>query len=166
MRIAQTSGLQTRALTLSNVEQHIAAVGLEPEFASHSRMQALSGGQNVKVVLAAALWNEPHILILDEPTNYFDRESLGALAQAIEAYMGGVVIISHHNEFVSTEEWVMNAGYLTTKGASGWMYRQDDKINDQQVIESITDAAGNTQDQKEPVKARRKSVGKACKAQD
>ena len=32
------------------------------------------------VVLAAAMWNQPHILILDEPTNYLDRESLGALA--------------------------------------------------------------------------------------
>jgi elongation factor 3 len=115
MRIAQSSGMQTRALSSSNVESHIAAVGLEPEFASHSRMGALSGGQKVKVVLAAALWNEPHILILDEPTNYLDRESLGALAAAIEDFKGGVVIISHHNEFVSTlckEEWVMDGKLL------------------------------------------------------
>jgi elongation factor 3 len=79
-------------------------------------MSALSGGQKVKVVLAAALWNQPHILILDEPTNYLDRESLGALAKAIEGFAGGVVIISHHNEFVSTlctEEWIMDAGYYT-----------------------------------------------------
>ncbi|KAJ2993188.1 translational elongation factor EF-1 alpha [Globomyces sp. JEL0801] len=147
MRVAQNSGLQMRALSSVNVEKHINEVGLEPEFASHSRMGALSGGQKVKVVLAAALWNEPHILILDEPTNYLDRESLGALAGAIEEYKGGVVIISHHNEFVKTlctEEWVMDAGHLTTKGDSGWMDRQDDKINDQQQIESIVDATGNT----------------------
>ncbi|KAJ3318655.1 translational elongation factor EF-1 alpha [Boothiomyces sp. JEL0866] len=147
MRIAQSSGLQMRALSSVNVEKHLNDVGLEPEFASHTRMGALSGGQKVKVVLAAALWNEPHILILDEPTNYLDRESLGALAAAIEAYQGGVVIISHHNEFVSTlctEEWVMDAGHLTTKGQSGWMDRQDDKINDQVNIESIVDATGNT----------------------
>ena len=33
-------------------------------------MAALSGGQKVKVVIAAAMWNQPHIVILDEPTNY------------------------------------------------------------------------------------------------
>ena len=46
-------------------------------------MGALSGGQKVKVVIGAAMWNQPHIVILDEPTNYLDRESLGALANAI-----------------------------------------------------------------------------------
>ena len=35
----------------------------------------------VKVVLAAAMWNTPHIVILDEPTNYLDRDSLGASAK-------------------------------------------------------------------------------------
>lgn len=145
-RIAQTSGMFMRTLSSTVVEKHIQEVGLEPEFATHYRMAALSGGQKVKVVLAAALWSQPHILILDEPTNYLDRESLGALASAIESYMGGVVIISHHNEFVSTlctEEWVMDAGHLTTKGQSGWMDRQDDKIDDQAAIATMTDAVGN-----------------------
>jgi elongation factor 3 len=156
MRAAQSSGLQTRALSSVNVEKHLNEVGLEPEFASHYRMGALSGGQKVKVVLAAALWNQPHILILDEPTNYLDRESLGALAKAIEDFKGGVVIISHHNEFVSTlctEEWIMDAGHLTTKGTSGsWMDREADKIDDQAVIESITDAVGNVVEVKQKKK--------------
>ncbi len=51
----------------------------------------------MKVVLAAAMWNSPHMLVLDEPTNYLDRESLGALAAAIKTYGGGVVMISHHS---------------------------------------------------------------------
>lgn len=41
------------------------------------------------------------MLIMDEPTNYLDRESLGALATAIKDFGGGVVIISHHAEFTS-----------------------------------------------------------------
>merc|ERR1712070_699958 len=130
-------------LTQGNVERHLADVGLEPEYGTHFRMGALSGGQKVKVVLAAAMWDQPHILILDEPTNYLDRESLGALAKAIEEYEGGVVIISHNNEFVSTlcpEEWVMDAGHLTTKGEVGWMNRQDDKISDAPVVTEVTDA--------------------------
>lgn len=146
-RIAQTSGMYMRTLSAANVEKHLSDVGLEPEFATHYRMAALSGGQKVKVVLAAALWNQPHILILDEPTNYLDRESLGALAAAIEEFQGGVVIISHNNEFVKTictEEWIMDAGHLTQKGGDlSWMEKQDDKIDDQQQITTMTDAVGN-----------------------
>jgi len=164
-RIAQRSGLYVRTLSSANVEKHLADCGLEAEFATHYRMSALSGGQKVKVVLAAAMWNQPHILILDEPTNYLDRESLGALANAIADFEGGVVIISHNNEFVSTlcpEEWVMDAGHLTTKGEVGWMNRQDDKISDQQVITEMTDALGNTTEVKGPKKKLSKRDEKAA----
>ena len=155
-KIAQRAGMYVRTLTSANVEQHLGDCGLEAEFASHYRMSALSGGQKVKVVLAACMWNNPHILILDEPTNYLDRESLGALAKGIEEYQGGVVIISHNNEFVSTlcsQEWVMDAGHLTTKGVSGWMDRQDDKIAETEAITEMTDAMGNTMKVKQAKKA-------------
>ena len=146
MKIAQRAGLYVRPLSAKNVEQHLEDVGLDKEFGTHYRMSALSGGQKVKVVLAAAMWNQPHILILDEPTNYLDRESLGALAGAIETFEGGVVIISHNNEFCSKlcpETWVMDAGHLETKGDAEWMLKQDTKIEDQQQLTEVTDAAGN-----------------------
>jgi elongation factor 3 len=169
-RIAQTSGLVMRALSSANVEEHLNDCGLAPEFATHYRMSALSGGQKVKVVLAACTWMQPHILILDEPTNYLDRESLGALANAIRDFKGGVVIISHNNEFVSTlcpEEWVMDAGHMTTKGESGWMDKQDDKISDQVQITTMTDALGNTseipQEKKKLTKVEEKKMIKAMR---
>mmetsp|Transcript_38984 Transcript_38984/g.93817 ORF Transcript_38984/g.93817 Transcript_38984/m.93817 type:complete len:1040 (-) Transcript_38984:33-3152(-) len=146
MKIAQRAGLYVRPLSTKNVEQHLEDCGLDKEFGTHYRMSALSGGQKVKVVLAAAMWNQPHILILDEPTNYLDRESLGALAGAIETFDGGVVIISHNNEFCSKlcpETWVMDAGHLETKGDAEWMLKQDTKIDDQQQLTEVTDAAGN-----------------------
>ena len=90
-------GLQTRPLTTAVIQKHLEDVGIEPEFGTHSRMRGLSGGQKVKVVLAAAMWNNPHILVLDEPTNYLDRESLGALAGAIRNYGGGCLMISHNS---------------------------------------------------------------------
>lgn len=164
-RIAQRAGLQIRTLSSANVEKHLADIGLEPEFATHYRMQALSGGQKVKVVMAAAMWNQPHILILDEPTNYLDRESLGALANAITDFQGGVVIISHNNEFVSTlcpEEWVMDSGHLTTRGEVGWMNRQDDKISDVIQDQTVTDALGNTTEVKGGKKALSKRDEKAA----
>lgn len=146
MKIAQRAGLYVRPLSTKNVEQHLEDVGLDKEFGTHYRMSALSGGQKVKVVLAAAMWNQPHILILDEPTNYLDRDSLGALAGAIEIFDGGVVMITHNNEFCSKlcpETWVMDAGHLETKGDAEWMLKQDTKIDDQQQLTEVTDAAGN-----------------------
>merc|ERR1712115_649637 len=148
LKIAQSAGLYVRPLSTRNVEQHLEDCGLDREFGTHYRMSALSGGQKVKVVLAAAMWNQPHILILDEPTNYLDRQALGALAGAIEEFDGGVVMITHNNEFCSKlcpETWVMDAGHLETKGDADWMLKQDTKIDDQQQISEVTDAAGNVQ---------------------
>merc|ERR1711957_32529 len=159
MKIAQRAGLYVRPLSTKNVEAHLEDVGLDKEFGTHYRMSALSGGQKVKVVMAAALWNQPHILILDEPTNYLDRESLGALAGAIEVYEGGVVIISHNNEFCSKlcpETWVMDSGHLETKGDAEWMLKQDTKISAQEQITEVTDAAGNKMD----IKAQKKKLSK------
>merc|ERR1712146_650686 len=58
--------------------------------------------------------------ILDEPTNYLDRDGLGALVLAIKDYKGGVLIISHNKEFcdsVATEKWIMGKGKLRIEGA-------------------------------------------------
>ena len=159
LKIAQRAGLYVRPLSTKNVEEHLEDIGLNREFGTHYRMSALSGGQKVKVVIAAAMWNQPHILILDEPTNYLDREALGALAHAIEGFDGGVVMITHNNEFCSKlcpETWVMDAGHLETKGDADWMLKQDTKIDDQQQITEMTDAAGNVT----KVKAQKKSLSK------
>lgn len=164
LKIAQRSGLYVRPLSTKNVEKHLEDCGLQAEFGTHYRMSALSGGQKVKVVLAAAMWNQPHILILDEPTNYLDRESLGALAGAIEGFGGGIVMITHNNEFCSKlcpETWVMDAGHLETKGDADWMLNQDTKIDDQQQISEMTDAMGNVK----KVKGQKKKLSKKAEKQ-
>jgi elongation factor 3 len=59
------------------------------------------------------------LLVLDEPTNFLDRDSLGGLAVAIRDYKGGVVMISHNEEFVGAlcpEQWHVVDGRLTQKG--------------------------------------------------
>ena len=75
----------------------------------------------MKCVLGAATWMNPHVLVLDEPTNYLDRESLGALTAALNDFGGGVVIISHQFEFTNAickEKWLIVDGRLTTEGES------------------------------------------------
>merc|ERR1719185_40403 len=123
-RIAfEQSGIATKKLSTLNVQKHLDSFNLESQFGTYSKVHALSGGQKVKVVLAAAMWMEPHVLILDEPTNFLDRDSLGALATAIKSYLGGVIIISHQREFYSAlcpEVWSVVDGRCTVSGAE-WM---------------------------------------------
>ncbi|KAF2458231.1 P-loop containing nucleoside triphosphate hydrolase protein [Lineolata rhizophorae] len=116
---ASREGLGYRQLEPKIISKHFEDVGLDPEIANHNEISGLSGGQKVKVVLAGAMWNNPHLLVLDEPTNFLDRDSLGGLAVAIRDYKGGVVMISHNEEFVGAlcpEQWHVNAGRLTHKG--------------------------------------------------
>merc|ERR1711991_112615 len=122
-QIAMESLLDQRKLTTGEIQKHFDGFGLEPAFAQHTRMGALSGGQKVKVVLGAGLWNLPHLVILDEPTNFLDRDSLGALACAIKDFKGGIFMISHNSEFYDAlcpEKWILESGRLTVMGAE-WM---------------------------------------------
>merc|ERR1712226_1197737 len=120
-RQAAMAGLMTKQLTQPSIEKHLGNFGVDPESASHTQISQLSGGMKVKIVLAGSMWQNPHILILDEPTNYLDRDGLGALILAIKDYQGGVLIISHNKEFcdnVATERWIMKGGYLRIEGES------------------------------------------------
>jgi len=167
--IAARATQLVRPLTQQFVENHINDVGLEPEFATHSRIGALSGGQKVKVVLAAALWNTPHIVILDEPTNYLDRDSLGAMADAIRGYEGGVVIISHNAQFVDQvcpEVWHLENHTLNLKGSYDWLEsanKEAAKLAKQE--ETYIDGMGNEvkieKAKKPPSKAELKKIRKA-----
>ena len=116
---ASREGLGFRILEPKVISKHFEDVGLDPEIANHNEISGLSGGQKVKVVLAGAMWNNPHLLVLDEPTNFLDRDSLGGLAVAIRDYKGGVVMISHNEEFVGAlcpEQWHVADGRVTHKG--------------------------------------------------
>lgn len=118
---ASREGLGFRILEPKIIAKHFEDVGLDPEIANHNEISGLSGGQKVKVVLAGAMWNNPHLLVLDEPTNFLDRDSLGGLAVAIRDYKGGVVMISHNEEFVGAlcpEQWHIADGRMTHKGHS------------------------------------------------
>ncbi|MBE3048256.1 ATP-binding cassette domain-containing protein [Candidatus Bathyarchaeota archaeon] len=118
MKEALASG-QFRPLVRKEIEKHCENFGLDAELVSHSRMRGLSGGQRVKVVLSACSWQRPHLIVLDEPTNYLDRDSLGALSGALKSFEGGVIIITHSSEFTQnlTEEvWAVMDGKMTPSG--------------------------------------------------
>merc|ERR1719343_1505886 len=143
-RQAAMAGLMTKQLTQPSIEGHLANFGVDPESASHTQINQLSGGMKVKVVLAGAMWQNPHVLILGEPTNYLDRDGLGALVLAIKEYKGGVLIISHNKEFcenVATERWIMKGGYLRIEGQS--VEVEETQKGGNKTVEDVYDAAGN-----------------------
>ncbi|KAF9585199.1 hypothetical protein BGW38_003469 [Lunasporangiospora selenospora] len=118
-REASREGLGYRDLTPSAIRRHLEDVGLDGDIADHNMISSLSGGQKVKVVIAAAMWNNPHMLVLDEPTNFLDRESLGGLAVAIRNWGGAVIMISHSRKFLEAlcpESWSVNEGNLKIEG--------------------------------------------------
>ena len=138
---------QFRPLVRKEIEQHCANFGLDAELVSHSRMRGLSGGQRVKVVLAACSWQRPHLIVLDEPTNYLDRDSLGALSKALKAFQGGVIIITHSAEFTKdlTEEvWAVLDGKMTPSGHN-WVQGQGSgpRLTEKDADEERFDAMGN-----------------------
>lgn len=138
---------QFRPLVRKEIEQHCSNFGLDAELVSHSRMRGLSGGQRVKVVLAACSWQRPHLIVLDEPTNYLDRDSLGALSKALKAFEGGVIIITHSAEFTKdlTEEvWAVLDGKMVASGHN-WVQGQGSgtRLTEKDDEEERFDAMGN-----------------------
>ena len=68
--------------------------GLSPQQAS-THIQFLSGGERCRLCLVMLMLQDPHVLIMDEPSNHLDPESVEALAYGLKAWNGTVVMVSH-----------------------------------------------------------------------
>merc|ERR1712203_290190 len=96
-------------LPLEKARRALGSFGL----ASHAhtvRMKDLSGGQKSRVALAELTLSAPDVIVLDEPTNNLDIESIDALGDAIKEYDGGVIIVSHDERLIRETEcqlWVI-----------------------------------------------------------
>ncbi|KAH8267040.1 hypothetical protein KR044_004655 [Drosophila immigrans] len=79
-------------------------------------IRQLSDGQRCRVVFAWLAWQVPHLLLLDEPTNHLDMETIDALADAINDFDGGMVLVSHDFRLinqVAEEIWVCEKETVT-----------------------------------------------------
>ncbi|KEH21811.1 putative adenosinetriphosphatase [Medicago truncatula] len=93
----------------------------------------LSGGQKARVVFTSISMSRPHILLLDEPTNHLDMQSIDALADALDEFTGGVVLVSHDSRLISrvcddeerSQIWVVEDGTVRNFPGTFEDYKDD-----------------------------------------
>ncbi|KAK6618590.1 ATP-binding cassette sub- F member 2 [Polyplax serrata] len=90
-------------------------------------IRQLSDGQRCRVVFAYLAWQCPHLLLLDEPTNHLDMETIDALADAVNDFEGGMVLVSHDFRLinqVAEEIWVCENGTVTKWNGNILKYKE------------------------------------------
>lgn len=91
---------------------HLGKYGISNDLALQ-QMDTLSGGQKSRVVFAYLSWLRPHLMLLDEPSNHLDLETVEALVHALETWEGGVLLVSHDERLITNscnELWVCHDG--------------------------------------------------------
>ncbi|GAM82087.1 hypothetical protein ANO11243_000660 [Dothideomycetidae sp. 11243] len=95
--------------------RHLGAFGITG-MTGLQKMALLSGGQKSRVAFACLSLTNPHILVLDEPSNHLDIEAMDALSTALQNFDGGVLMVSHDVTMlknVCTSLWVCDKGSVT-----------------------------------------------------
>jgi ATP-binding cassette subfamily F protein 3 len=89
-----------------------AAMGF-PGSKADTAVSSLSGGEKARLLMGLAAFGGPHLLILDEPTNHLDIDSRAALVDAINSYVGAVILVSHDRfliEACADRLWLVGDG--------------------------------------------------------
>jgi len=89
--------------------------GITGEFQTR-KMKTFSDGLKTRVVMVLIALTNPHVLLLDEPTNHLDMECIDALAEAINKFSGGLILVSHDFRLigqVAQEIWVCDKKTIT-----------------------------------------------------
>ena len=95
----------------------------------------LSGGWNMRVALAQILLRRPDVMLLDEPSNHLDLESLIWLEQFLKGYEGALLMTSHDREFINriiNKVVEIDGGGLTTYGGNYEFYEQQRALAEKQ----------------------------------
>jgi len=106
---AKAAGLDQRPLTRREIIRHCEAFGIDEEMCCNRQIRGFSAGQKVRLSLAAMFWTKPHLIAVDEPTNYLDVETVDALGKALTNFRGGIVMIEPKTDFVEricNEKWI------------------------------------------------------------
>ena len=108
------------------LRSHLASFGVAADLAAQA-MYTLSGGQKSRVALARVTFTKPHLLLLDEPSNHLDMESIDALAAGLTLFKGGVVMVSHDQSLIDMTVdtlWALEDGTLRVLDCSFEDYKK------------------------------------------
>ncbi len=98
---------------------------------SLKKVKVLSGGEKVRCMLSKMMLSGANVLIMDDPTNHLDLESIESLNEGLVRFPGVVIFNSHDHEFIST---IANRIIeITPKGVIDRMMNFDDYLKDEQV---------------------------------
>lgn len=89
--------------TEQDIRGELTLFGLSPKQAS-TNLQYLSGGERSRLCLTALMLEDPHVLVMDEPTSHLDIESVEALIYGLKRWNGTLVLVSHDANFLRTLE--------------------------------------------------------------
>lgn len=83
-----------------DIRSILASLGLKGTIVSDVPLASLSGGQRVRVALATAVFESPHLLILDEVTTHLDADTIVALIEELQQWQGALLVVTHDRYFM------------------------------------------------------------------
>ena len=95
-------------------------------------VKVLSGGEQGRMLFGKLMLQNPNILLMDEPTNHLDMESIESLNQALEAYEGTVIFVSHDREFVSS--LASQLLIMSAEGVTHYQGNYESYLQEQQLL--------------------------------
>jgi ABC-type Mn2+/Zn2+ transport system ATPase subunit len=138
------------------LKNHLAKTGV-PDTVANTRMERLSFSQRSCVIFAKLTFVCPHLLILDEPTNFLDLESVDSLIMACNKYKGALLLVSHNRDFlkkcaktflsVVPGQFLMFNDLKTAEGATYSFIAEMEEGGKADVTSSMTKSGGTRLDE-------------------
>ncbi len=129
--------------------------------ASDKRVKVLSGGERSRLAMIRLLLQPVNLLILDEPTNHLDMQSKDVLKEAIRAFDGTAILVSHDREFLDglvTKVYEFGGGQVREHLGGIYDFLQHKKIESLDLLGFQDTAAKETKRRDEPVTAQKTEV--------
>ncbi|MDE2118053.1 MAG: ATP-binding cassette domain-containing protein, partial [Betaproteobacteria bacterium] len=92
-------------------------------------VKVISGGEKGRMMFGKLMLQKPNVLLMDEPTNHMDMESIESLNTALDQYKGTLVFVSHDREFVSS--LATRIFDMTPKGVVDYQGNYEDYLRSQ-----------------------------------